>query len=236
MSIRPTHLVLVGALLLTGSGSGVAQAAMVDTATVPTSARMLTATKARTIAAAGVLRATDMPGHLRTKNSLGDRLEVSETWMAQCVGRKMGPYLTRNAGYTYLTSDLGIQVASSTDVARTLAAARADKATLTSARYRSCLRKAISAEAETDSVEITSFKATAIAPRITGADTTYGYVLDLGLRQSGIEATVQMLVVTSNVRHAEVSLVVSSVGTPVSKSNTYRLLGTAVKRVKRASA
>lgn len=231
VSIRATHLVLACAVLLCGSGTAVAEAATRSGADLPMSVRLLTAPQAKAVAAAGVLRSSDLPGYGREKVVYNTATRNSEARFARCVGRKLGPYLARNFGYSYTKADT--LIASSTYVARSRAAARADKTTMTSIRGRKCFLAQLEGELAGDGIRVASSMFTPISARISGADTTYGFVIDLALARGDQTVDIQMLVVTSNVGRAEVSLVVQSGLAPVSKAKALRLLAVAAKRVNR---
>ena len=194
----------------------------------------LTEAKAKTVAAAGILTAADLPGYTAADQTHDASNDETDKKLATCLGVPAETYLTRNFGKSFTKGQLEID--SSVDVATSAASARTQLTALTSSKAPDCLKSTLTELLATSGLTVTSFTATPTSVRVSGADATFGYKLAFAGAGKGQQISFSGYEVGSLVGQVQVavSVLASSAGT-FSFDDTVALLTTATGRVKAAS-
>lgn len=99
------------------------------------------ATKAKKLAAAGVLTRADFRGYERERLRPSKEDDRNEADFYTCVGAKAPVYAARNRGYSYAAPNAPMDVETSADVARSVTAAKRHLQAAQSAKAPECLRQ-----------------------------------------------------------------------------------------------
>jgi hypothetical protein len=164
--------VVVGAVACGGSSSTPSGS---KATTIPsmTSSAVLTPQRAQALAAAAILKSSDMPGYV-AKSATHSASDAQAEQVAQrCLGVPSPHYLARNFGMAFTKGDT--EVDSSADVASSAAEARSQLRALTGSKAPNCLKTTLAGALASSGGTIRTFSATPVPVSITGADASFGY-------------------------------------------------------------
>lgn len=226
--VRPAAAALA-LLVLAGCGGSSTPTAKPTPTPTP-----LTAAQAKTVAAAAVLTAADLPGYTVTASSGQDPDDkASEAAIRTCAGLPAADYLARDFGREFKKGDLEID--SSADVATSVDVAKAELAAQTSPKGMACERTQFSKLFESQGAKVTSFKETPLTVSVPGADAAFGS--EFSLDATGGGETIQLRGLDVGALVGQVEIDVSVFATPtetVTLERAQALLATAVQRTKAA--
>lgn len=230
MRRRLSAVAVCALLLIAGCGGGSSPKVTASPAPSPTP---LTAAQAKTLAAAGILTAADLPGY-EVAPGEGES-EADAKKLAACLGITHTPYLAVDNGRTFTKGDL--EISSSVDVATSAVEAKAELAGYDSAKGVTCGKQQIAAFFTEEGLTVKTLNITRTPISVPGADGSFAYTLDVSATSpGGTIAARQGYQLGSLVGQVEIGLSVFSQGAPaVSLTEATALLVKAVERVKAAS-
>lgn len=163
-------------LLLVGCGDGGSTTA---TPTPSPSATSLTAAQARSVAAAGVLTAADLPGYKVTTQK-AESLETREAVARRkCVGGASPKPVARNPGLRFTNVETGVVITSSVVVGASAKAALSELDALSSARSVTCFKRELARSTAMEGGTLRTSEVTRAATTIPGADAAFALLYDV---------------------------------------------------------
>jgi hypothetical protein len=223
--------VAVALLALVGCGSSGGDGAKPSSSPTP---KALTAADAKTVAAAGVLTAADMPGYTAEAQDPDDADDTAtDAAFRTCIGSPARDYLYSDPGRSFTKGDL--EVDSSVDVARTAEIAKAELDAYAGPKTEACAKAEFTKLFAGEGGTLTSYKQTPVTVTVPGSDGTFGVQFTLVLSGGGESTTLQGYELGALVGQVEVAL--SVFGTPeetLTVEQAQALLVKAAGRVKAA--
>jgi hypothetical protein len=232
MIMRPAIAVLSALLLLTACGDGGTPKATSSPTSAPTP---LTAAQAKTVAAAGVLTAADLPGY-KAETQTGDPDEVAEAKkLAACLGVTYPEVLASDTGRAFTQGE--IELDSYVDVSTSAADARAEYDALATAKGPSCLKTIVSDGFTSLGAAVENVTVTPMPITVSGSDAALAYTFDFkGSTPDGKRLDFHGYSLGALVGQASVKIDVFAVpGQDFPVADATALLTKAVDRVKAAS-
>jgi hypothetical protein len=220
---------LLSAVALAGCG-GSSGRSSAPTPTKPA----LVAASAKSLAAAGVLTAADLPGYTSEVQTHDATDDATDKKLATCFGFPGTPYLARDYGRAFHKGPQEID--SSVDVATTQEQARQELAAISSSKGPVCFKTLLTELITSSGAAVTSIEITPVSPAIEGADSAYGYQVSLTASGGGQKMVLKGVVLGAVVGQAEISLTnLATDAEPLTLDENIDLLTMAVSRVVAAS-
>jgi hypothetical protein len=220
------------ALAACGSSSDGGSKASSSPSPTPT---VLSAAEAKTVAAAGVLSAADMPGYTAKAAEEDDPdAKAADAVFRTCIGLPTEDYLGSDLGREFNKGDLDVN--SSVDVARTAEIAKAELDAYNGTRSEECAKAEFTKLFQAHGATVTSFKLTPVAVTVPGSDEAFGQEISMDLSNGGQTAQLRGLDLGALVGQVEVKITV--LGTPTESlplADAQALLVKATGRVKAAA-
>jgi len=177
--------IAVGVAACGGSSSNGNSAASPATSHSPAA---LTAQEAKSLAAAAILRAADMPGYTAKPGTHDASDASSEAAEQRCLGLPPQQFRARDFGTMFTKGDL--EVDSSADVASSVQDARQQLAAITGSKAKACLKQTIDALVHSSGGTVRSFSAQLVPVTIADADAAFAYRLSVQAAFNGQAVTI----------------------------------------------
>lgn len=209
-----------------------------------TGAPALTQPQARAIVAAGVIKQDDLPkGFFTPPMTANDPDRKEEIAFYACLGRDVPAFLARNQGTKFLTADkVGqagawtLEVDSSADVTKSLAAAKDDQTALRTSKAVSCYRELlVAAISKNLGAEPKSVAVELVAAQVAGADEVWAYRLAWTVARDGEEISGNGYLVGSRVGRALLRVSYTGTGKDYTLTEVTELAAKPLARAKRAT-
>lgn len=221
MTRLPIAVVLSAAVVLTGCASS---------SPARKAKPALTEQTAKTVAAAGVLTDADLPGYTSEVKKHDASDDAGDKAFGACLGRPIGPFLTRNFGRTFHKGTL--EVDSAVDVATSAKDGKAQLDAIGGSLGPGCYKKVLTGLIASSGATVSSFEVTPVSPTVTHADGSFGYQIAVVLTGGGQTITLKGFELGALVGQAEVDLtVIATGGEPLSLDESVALLNTSISRV-----
>jgi hypothetical protein len=174
MRSRVMAAIAAAGVALVGCGSSTSSPTGSSSSPSPSPhATALTAAQGKALAAAAILRKSDLPG-FAAKTQTEDATDVADERKDRaCIGLPPADYLTRNFGTAFTLGNLEID--SSADVTRTTAEAQQELHALTSSKAADCVKASLRSGIESEGGTVHSLTLTADQVHVAGSDATFAY-------------------------------------------------------------
>lgn len=204
------------------------------------SAAAITRPEAQAVAAAGVVRAGDLPrNYFSPPRTSAEPDRSAEVEFYGCLGSRQAKYLARDLGPTFLYAEgLGtpqgksVSVASTADVATEQEAAAADQQNLRTTKAARCYRKRLDSQLRAQRVRPKAVSVTLVPAAVPGADEAWAYRYTFTVSNAGTEVSRAGFVVGARVGQALLSVSYTVGGQQVSLATVTELAAKPVARVR----
>lgn len=226
--------VLAITMAATACGSSSANTSGASTPASSHTHAALTAAQARQLAAAAILRRSDLPGYAAKPESHTAQDVSDENSGRACLGLPTPVhYLARNFGIGF--SKGATEVDSSADVAVSVTQARRELRALTSPKETRCFKRQIGPALASNGLSVKSFSTTLTHAVVPGADGVFAYRFAIKAAASGRQLNLEGYEVGALVGQVEIDVTVTGVPPlSVTFKQAQRLTAVAASRVKTA--
>ena len=189
--------------------------------------------QATRLAAAAVLKPTDLPGYASKPQTVDASDAHIEHRLEACVGRPAPTFVARNKGLAFTKGD--VKINSNADIADSAASAGADLAALKD-KGATCVRSELRSLLAGQGISVTSFTVAPVPLQISGSDGAVGFRLSVTATAAGHSATFTGYQLDSLVGQAEIGISVFLSGpTSYPLTTAVSLLTKATQRARAAA-
>lgn len=197
----------------------------------PPSPTPLSTAKAQQLAAAGVLKSSDLTGYASKAQTHSASDVAMERAVRTCLGIPAAHYLARNFGTAFTRTDLEID--SSADVVASAADAQQDLHALSGSRAPGCLQQTLRQAAATGGASASSLSVTPTNVSVPGSDAAFGYRLSVDVTAGTQSVRITGYDIGALVGQVEINLSIEATGpTAFTLSQGVALATTATARVR----
>ena len=228
-------MVVIASTLLGGCGGSSGGSKEHNAASPSATSTSLSAAKAKTLAAAGVLTEADLPGYTAKPQTHDASDDASDALMQRCLGLSKQSYLARNFGTAFTKGT--DEIDSSADVASSPDEAHAELQAIGSSKAPGCFKQVLTKLMASNALTVKSITTTKAQATVQGSDGSFGYLLDMTATTRGQTVRLQGYEVGALVGQVEIDVTSIAVGGAggVTLSQVLSLAGIAAKRVRSAA-